>query len=280
MPIHRQHLLHAVWLSVALHAGVLLLAGASALQSLRAPDTVAPEESVIFVEALAPPMPEVPPPDPPPPAPASATAVAPPAPPAPPSERAPASMDAPPAPSAEEWALAARYTLKNSKRYRYAWGQQVRSLMGTAVEGPEQGIVRFRIEIAPDGSLARVQILWTTSASVEARARQAIEQLPALPPTPNGQPLIFEKTVAFQAFDSGGPPLYRDDCLPDPPAFNNPFAWDGRSPTTRQAPPGASRPDPREMEECLKQLQPDSIEAESANDRRQLEQWGSSRLGR
>ena len=45
--------------------------------------------------------------------------------------------------------MASTYTLKNSKRYRNAWAQQVRSMMGTAVEGPDQGVVRFAIEIAP-----------------------------------------------------------------------------------------------------------------------------------
>lgn len=39
----------------------------------------------------------------------------------------PARMAAPPAPTADEWAFAAKYTSKNSKGYRYSWGQQVRS---------------------------------------------------------------------------------------------------------------------------------------------------------
>lgn len=55
----------------------------------------------------------------------------------------PATLAAPATPSTEEWALAGQYTLKNSKRYRHTWGQHVRSLMGTAVEGPDQGAVRF-----------------------------------------------------------------------------------------------------------------------------------------
>jgi hypothetical protein len=63
-----------------------------------------------------------------------------------------ATMPAPPAPTTEEWQLASTYTLKNSKRYRYNWGQLVRSKMGTAIEGVEQGLVRFRIEIAPESS--------------------------------------------------------------------------------------------------------------------------------
>jgi hypothetical protein len=64
----------------------------------------------------------------------------------PPAARPQALMDAPPAPTAQEWAQAGTYTLKNSKRYRYTWGQQVRSMMGTAIEGPDQGVVRFRVE--------------------------------------------------------------------------------------------------------------------------------------
>lgn len=106
-----------------------------------------------------------------------------------------ASMDAPPAPTAEEWTFAARYTLKNSKAYRYTWGQQVRSMMGTAVEGPDQGMVRFRVKIAPDGSLAGLETMWATSAVAERLARQAIERMPRWPATPTGTPLIFEKTI-------------------------------------------------------------------------------------
>ncbi|MDV7392333.1 hypothetical protein RZS08_13295, partial [Arthrospira platensis SPKY1] len=68
-------------------------------------------------------------------------------------------MDAPPAPSAEEWAQAATYRLKNSKRYRYTWSQQVRSMMGRAYEGADQGAVRFRVEIAPNGTLAKLDTL-------------------------------------------------------------------------------------------------------------------------
>lgn len=284
MPLPAPHLAFAVTLSAALHALVLVLALPSVREPLRSADTARLEAPLIFVEAPPPPAAPAPPellaplaaaapPHPPPPAalPASPPSL---------NDRAPAAMDAPAAPTAEEWAQAGRYTLKNSKRYRHAWGQHVRSLMGTAVEGPEQGIVRFRVEIAPDGTLVRLQTLWSTSAAVEARARQAIETLPALPPTPNGEPLVFERTVAFQAFDSSGPPLYKDDCLPDPPAFGNPFAWDGKTPwvqkPTRPPPP----PDPGAVADCLRQLTPDSIEAESADDRRQLEQWGSGRLGR
>jgi hypothetical protein len=186
-------------------------------------------------------------------------------------------MAAPPPPTAEEWALAGQYALKNSKRYRYTWGQQVRSMMGTAAEGPDQGLVRFRVEIAPDGTLARLDTLWSTSPVAEQLARTAIGQMPPLPPTPTGLPLVFERTIAFSPFASDGPPLYKDDCLPDPPVFRNPFAWDGRSPQTRAEPAAAEKPDPRALEECLRQLPRDSIEAEAAHDQRLMDQWGWSR---
>ena len=195
-------------------------------------------------------------------------------------EREPAFMVAPPVPTAREWALASTYKLKNSKRYRYTWGQQVRSMMGTAYEGADQGRVRFRIEIAPDGRLTQLETLWSTSPVAERLARQAVQAMPPLPPTPTGQPLIFEQTIAFQPFDSGGPPIYRNDCLPDPPAFRNPFAWDGHAPSVRAAATPAQQPAPLALEECLKSLPEDTVEAESAHDRRQLEQWSSSRLGR
>lgn len=193
----------------------------------------------------------------------------------------PASRAAPPAPTAEEWAFAGRYTLKNSKAYRHTWGQQVRSKMGTAVEGPDQGTVRFRVEIAPDGRLARLDTLWSTSPVAERLARRAIEAMPLGPPTPTGKPLVFERTIVFSAFAHDDPPLYKDDCKPDPPSFSNPFAWDGRSP--RPTPRAAAAPEPRDpqaLADCLKQLPKDSIEAEEAHDRRLLEQWASPKLGR
>lgn len=192
----------------------------------------------------------------------------------------PTSMAAPPAPTAQEWAFAGRYKLKNSKGYRYTWGQQVRSMMGTAVEGSDQGVVRFRVEIAPDGTLARLETLWTTSEVAERLARKAVENMPPLPPTPTGKPLIFERTISFQPFASDGPPIYANDCLPDPPAWKNPFVWDGKSPQARTEPEPMKEPDPNELEECLKQLPQDSIEAESANDQRQLDRWGSGKLAR
>jgi len=191
-----------------------------------------------------------------------------------------ASLAAPAAPTAQEWAFAAKYTLKNSKGYRYTWGQQVRSMMGTAVEGTDQGVVRFRVEIAPDGTLAKLETLWTTSGVAEQLARKAIENMPPSPPTPTGKPLIFEKTISFSPFATDGPPTYKDDCLPDPPAFRNPFAWDGKSPQVKVESKPVEKLDPQALEECLKQLPQDTIEAESAQDRRLLDQWGSSKTGR
>jgi hypothetical protein len=194
--------------------------------------------------------------------------------------RQPASMAAPPAPTAEEWAFAAKHTLKNSKGYRYNWGRQVRSMMGTAVEGPDAGVVRFRVEIAPDGTLVGLETLWTTSTVAEQLARRAIEDMPPLPPTPTGKPLVFERTISLTPFASDAPPIYRDDCQPDPPAFSNRFAWDGKSPSVPAAPKPVERPDPRATEECLKQLPQDSIEAENAHDERIIDRWGSSKLAR
>lgn len=198
--------------------------------------------------------------------------------PAPPvTEKTPATMAAPPAPTAEEWQLASTYTLKNSKRYRYNWGQQVRSMMGTAVEGERQGLVRFRIEIAPDGTLARADVLWSTSELVETLALQAIRSLPPLPPTPTGKPLVFEKTIAFLPFETGWPPIYKYDCLPDPPSFRNRFAWDGSSPQraaqVRQenALPSSSAIQDTECPDTG----PDSIEAEEKDMERQFKEWGS-----
>lgn len=190
--------------------------------------------------------------------------------------KAPASLAAPPPPSAEEWAQAATYTLKNSKRYRYNWAQQVRSMMGTAVEGPDQGVVRFRVEIAPNGQLAKLEMLWTTSPKAEQLARAAMQRMPPLPPTPTGKPLIFETNIAFQPFETGWPPIYKYDCRPDPPTFRNPFAWDGQSARgTPKAPPptdDATSPD------CEANLPQDSVEAIGADVERQLKVWGSNKL--
>jgi len=228
-----------------------------------APEKSAPEPEPRPVEAEAPLVPPAPLP-----VPEVSSVVEPAAP------RRLASMAAPPAPTAEEWAFASTYKLKNSKGYRYTWGQQVRSMMGTAVEGPDQGMVRFRVEIAPDGSLARLDTLWSTSAAVERQARQAVGSMPRWPPTPTGKPLIFEKTISFTPYASDGPPLYKDDCLPDPPAFGNPFAWDGKSARVQVQAAPPDKPDAQTLEDCLQQLPKDTIEAESARDQRLMDRWG------
>ncbi len=190
-------------------------------------------------------------------------------PPPPQKEKVPASMPAPPAPTAEEWQLASTYTLRNGKRYRYAWGQQVRSMMGTAVEGPGQGMVRFRIEIAPDGKIAKVEELWSTSEVASKLAWKAIQNLPPLPPTPSGKPLIFEQTISFLPYETGWPPSYKLDCLPEPLPFNNPYAWNGSSPpnvATRE-----HRPPPPEG--CPPDSTEETIEEEERSFKRQMEQW-------
>ncbi len=266
--------------SLALHAAVFALASGYPF-GLRSTQKARPESQVVFLQVLQPPNEKVP---------TKAQELSPVADPLPQKTpiitaatdsrekatpaKAPVSMVAPLAPTADEWAFAAQYTNKNSKGYRYSWGQQVRSMMGTAVEGPDQGFVRFRIEIAPDGTLAKLETIWTTSAVAEQLARKAVESMPPLPPTPTGKPLIFEKTISFTPFASDGPPSYKDDCLPDPPAFRNPFSWDGKSPQLRAEPPKSEKLDPQAMEECLRQLPQDSIEAEMARDKRAMERWG------
>ncbi len=185
-------------------------------------------------------------------------------------------MAAPPAPTAAEWAFAAGYKLKNSKGYRYYWGVQVRSMMGPAVEGPGTGYVRFHVEIAPDGKLAKLETLWSTSDAAERLARQAIEHMPSLPPTPSGQPLVFERTISLTTTPSGFPPIYRDDCLPDPPPSRDAFVWDGKSPLVYEAPKPVEKPDPAALAECLKQLPQDSVEAEAAHGQQEINQWESS----
>jgi TonB family protein len=192
----------------------------------------------------------------------------------PPPVTAPASLAAPLAPSAEDWQLASSYTLKNSKRYRNAWGQQVRSQMGTAVAGPDQGQVRFRITINPDGTLAQAEELWSTSAKASELARKAIQAMPPLPPTPTGKPLVFEQTISFLPHETGWPPSYKYDCLPDPPSFRSPFAWDGRG-----QPPSPSAPAP-EREERSPDCHPSDVaatfEEEDSELKRQMERnrWG------
>ena len=183
---------------------------------------------------------------------------------------------APLAPTAEEWAFASSYALKNGKGYRYNWGKQVRSMMGTATDGPDQGAVRFHIEIAPDGKLTTLETLWTTSKLAESLARKAIMKMPSLPPTPNGKPLIFERTITFSPFAPDDTPIYRDDCLPDSPVFNNPFVWDGQSPQVRQEQAPTLPMTEQELEDCRKQLPRETIDAEVARDRRVMERWGWS----
>ena len=278
----------ALLLTLTLHAGVWLLASEVRFKHVspaKAPQTA---EKIVFLELIPPPRQPLPDPatttTPPttsvmvPPSDTALAALAPA--PAPSPDRPRASMAAPPPPTAEEWAFAANYTNKNSKGYRYSWGQQVRSMMGTAVEGADQGLVRFRIEIAPDGSLKQLQTLWTTSPVAEQLARQAIQNMPPLPPTPTGKPLIFDKTISFSPFANDGPPIYRDDCLPEPPVFRNPFAWDGTSPQVVAAPTPTAPLDPQALADCLRQLPQDSVEAESASDQRLMDQWGSSKTGR
>lgn len=194
-----------------------------------------------------------------------------------PQEKKLAYMDAPPAPSAEEWQKASTYTLKNSKRYRHNWGQQVRSMMGRSVEGPDQGMVRFHIEIAANGQLSKLETLWSTSPVAEKLARHAIENMPPLPPIPTGKPLIFQKTISFQPVDDGWPPIYKYDCLPDPPTFKNPFAWDGKSPqaSIQQKVADGSK---QQMPKDCPAIEDDTIDAEAGDMKRQFEIWGSSRL--
>ena len=194
-----------------------------------------------------------------------------------PQEKKLAYMDAPPAPSTEEWQKASTYTLKNSKRYRHNWGQQVRSMMGRSVEGPDQGMVRFHIEIAANGQLSKLETLWSTSPVAEKLARQAIENMPPLPHIPTGKPLIFQKTISFQPVDDGWPPIYKYDCLPDPPTFKNPFAWDGKSAPVAIQQKVADGSKQEMLTDCPA-IEDDTIEAEAADMKRQFEIWGSSRL--
>ncbi|QWE11553.1 energy transducer TonB [Polynucleobacter sp. es-EL-1] len=198
--------------------------------------------------------------------------------PSPNDDKQPASLAAPSAPTAKEWAFASKYTLKNSKGYRHSFGQQVRSMMGTAVEGPDQGHVRFRIEIAPNGSITKVETLWKTSDKAEQLARKAISAMTTLPPTPTGKPLIFERTISFTPFASNDVPIYRNDCLPDPPLSGNPFVWDGKSPRETKHIQFSEKPSPEALAECLKQLPQDSVEGVAAHNQRQFDQWRSSKF--
>lgn len=278
----RKHLL-ALLLSVGLHVGAIWVL-AHALKRAPAPPEQ-PAEPIVMIQVpppkvpLTPPEPNKPPPLSPEPKLQPAVSTEQP-PPVTADVRPRAYQEAPPAPTAEDWALASTYKLKNSKRYRHTWGQHVRSMMGTAFEGADQGVVRFRIEIAPNGTLLSLTTLWSTSDKAEALARQAVQQMPPLPPTPNGKLLVFEKTISFQPFDADVPPMYKDDCLPDPPSYRNRFAWDGKSDRAQAEPEREPPLSPEELAECLKQLPQDSIEAETAHDKRQLEQWASEKLKR
>ncbi|ODU00846.1 MAG: hypothetical protein ABS89_08340 [Thiobacillus sp. SCN 63-1177] len=276
MPIVRFRLLLALALSLGVHASLL------ALGKIQTPRPLAAPEPLQLVIA---PVQEPPPRVAPPPAEPQAHAARPrPAIPTPPvaaePERTPLPDSAPPAPgkTPATMQLAATYTLKNSKRYRYNWGQQVRSMMGTAVAGERQGLVRFRVKIAPDGTLAKADVLWSTSNVVEKLALQAIRAMPPLPPTPTGKPLVFEKTIAFLPFETGWPPIYKYDCLPDPPSFRNRFAWSGASPQrTAHADREDAAPADGAAAECP-DPGPDSIEAEEKDMERQFKEWGAARL--
>lgn len=256
----------ALVVTLGVHAGLLLWA-------VQAPVSPPPAPEIVRIHLALPPEPETTPSPPPkakPPKPDHAPETP------PPPVKQPATMAAPPPPTAEEWQLASTYTLKNSKRYRYTWGQQVRSMMGTAVEGERQGLVRVRVEIAPDGRLARVDVLWSTSERVEKLALKAIHAMPPLPPTPTGKPLVFEKTISLLPFETGWPPIYKNDCLPDPPTFKNPFAWNGSSPPRPHAgtDDADTRPAAPAPTECP-DTGPDSIEAEEKDMERQFKEWGS-----
>ncbi len=273
MAIVRFRLLLALAVSLGAHAGLLVL---EEMQAVRPPPPPAAEP--LRVDLTLAPVRTAKPVQPSPAAPHLETKpVRPPDAPSPPAaEETPATMAAPPAPTPEEWQLAATYTLKNSKRYRYAWGQQVRSMMGTASEGERQGMVRMRIEIAPDGKLVKADVLWSTTEIAETLALQAIRSMPPLPPTPTGKPLIFEKTISFMPFETGWPPIYKYDCLPDPPSFSNRFAWDGSSPQRPAPAPQENSAASREAAptECP-DAGPDSIEAEEKDMERQFKEWGS-----
>ena len=256
----------AVMLSLTLHALGILWLSQLAFKS----HEPTPQEPVV-VKLVAPPPTQAPAPSHSPTPPRTAT----------PAAHTPATQDAPPAPSAQDWAFAAGYTLKNSKGYRHNWGRQVRSMMGTAVEGPDQGMVRFRIEIAPNGTLARLDTLWSTSPVAEQKAREAIALMPALPPTPTGKPLVFEKTIVFSPFADDDTPLYRHDCDPEVPAFRNPFVWNGQSDKWRDDdPPPVKVLTGQELEDCRKQLPAETVQSEAARDKRVMDRWGTVKSGR
>ncbi len=151
-------------------------------------------------------------------------------------------------------------------------------MMGTAYEGIDQGQVRFSVEIAPNDSITRVETIWKTSDVAEALALKAIRAMPPLPPTPNGKPLVFERTISFTPYATDGPPIYKDDCLPDAPLAGNPFTWDGKSAPKAQTTRTPTPMDPKALADCMKQLPRDSIEAEDAHNQRQLKVWRSQTI--
>ncbi|HRH04880.1 MAG TPA: energy transducer TonB, partial [Burkholderiaceae bacterium] len=173
-----------------------------------------------------------------------------------------------------------KYTLKNSKGYRYSWGKQVRSMMGTAVEGKNVGSVRFLIEVAPNGQMTKLQTLWSTSDYVENLARKVMKKMPPLPPTPTGKSLVFEKTISFSPFVSDIPPLYKNDCHPDMPAYRNPFAWDGISEQKVETVTLRPHLTEQELAECEKQLPKDVHDAESAYNQVTTKRWGAGSSGK
>jgi hypothetical protein len=275
MPIVRYRLLLALALSLGVHVGLLALGKfqptsppAALEEPLQIDLTLTPEQPVSTAHPALPAPPSI----------EKQTPVRVPDAPSPiMAEEAPVTMAAPPAPTAEEWQLASTYTLKNSKRYRHNWGQQLRSMMGTAIAGERQGLVRFQIEIAPDGKLARADVLWSTSDLVEKIALEAIRAMPPLPPTPTGKPLIFEKTIALLPFETGWPPIYKYDCLPGPQAFKNPFSWNGSSPQ-RVPEPRNVAPDHGDVPTECPDAPADSIEAEEKDMERQFKEWGAADL--
>jgi hypothetical protein len=141
--------LFAVFFSLALHTLVFSLASNMQFGFAKKPAKPKAEPTVLFL-ALLPPEKSTPKPDRPAAPIKAAPAVAP-------------AIQAPP-----EQAVAQRQRQKNWK--------QVRSLMGTSVEGPDQGLVRFRLEIAADGTLTKLETLWTTSPVAEQLARNTIEK--------------------------------------------------------------------------------------------------------
>lgn len=266
-------------LSVAGHAAVLLWVVNASSPARPDPDPVT-RITLVLQEAMPPrahPAPQLAPPRAPAlnatPIPPDATRAAPVVTHAPqPSVTPPAELAAPAAPTLEAWQLAARYTRKNSKRYRHSWAQLVRSRMGTAVAGPEQGLVRLRVTVAPGGRIGAVEEVWSTSATVSRRAQEAIRSLPPTPPTPTGASLVFETTISFLPYETGWPPSYQRDCEPDAPVFRNSYAWQGGAspPPAVPAPAGGTASEP----ECVAEAE--SLDEAASDLTRQIEQnrWG------